>query len=101
MRSRCLTLIALLPSLIASAAEPASVAPFTLPDANGKPVAPLAAKEGKALVVAFVGTECPVNNGYMPRLAELHAKYGPNGVGFVAINSNQQDSPKAVAEHAK
>ena len=36
------------------AAEPASIAPFTLPDADGKPVSPLDAKNQKALVVAFM-----------------------------------------------
>jgi peroxiredoxin/mono/diheme cytochrome c family protein len=77
------------------------VEPFKLPDTSGKQVAPLSTKDQKALVVVFIGIECPINNGYMPRLTELRAKYGSKGVGFVAINSNQQDSPKAVAEHAK
>src|SRR5437016_1272658 len=78
-----------------------AVEPFTLPDAAGKPVAPLGAKDQKALVVVFVGTECPINNAYMPRLVELHNSYKSKGVGLVAINSNQQDMPAAVAEHAK
>jgi peroxiredoxin len=90
-----LALFLLLPA-IAHAVEP-----FTLPDAAGKPVSPLAAKEQKALIVVFIGTECPINNAYMPRLAELQRTYAAKGVGLVAINSNQQDSPKAIAEHAR
>jgi peroxiredoxin/mono/diheme cytochrome c family protein len=78
-----------------------AVEPFTLPDTAGKPVAPLGAKDQKALVVVFVGTECPINNAYMPRLVELNGTYKDKGIGVVAINSNQQDSPKAIAEHAK
>ena len=48
--------------------------------------------------VVFLGTECPVNNAYLPRLAELHRTYAPRDVQFVAVNSNQQDSAARVAE---
>ena len=33
----------------------------------------------KVVVMAFVGTECPLAKLYGPRLAELAAKYGPRG----------------------
>ena len=70
-------LLLLLFSIPAAAAEPpARVQPFTLPDTTGKPVSPLAAKDRKAWVVVFVGTECPINNAYMPRLVELQKEYG-------------------------
>jgi thiol-disulfide isomerase/thioredoxin/mono/diheme cytochrome c family protein len=55
----------------------------------------------KAVVVLFLGTECPVNNAYAPVLAALHEKYGPKSVVFVAVNSNQQDDAAAVAKHAR
>src|SRR5207247_10195120 len=58
-------------------------------------------KDKKAVAVVFLGTECPVNNAYLPRLAELHKTYAPRGVQLVAINANQQDSAARVAEHAK
>jgi hypothetical protein len=54
----------------------------------------------RAVVVLFLGTECPVNNLYIPTLAALHQHYGPQGVLFVGINSNAQDDPSAVARHA-
>ncbi|HUG90040.1 MAG TPA: redoxin domain-containing protein [Planctomycetaceae bacterium] len=53
------------------------------------------------LVVAFVGAECPLAKLYAPRLAELAAEYGPRGVGFVAINANQQDSLAELAHYAR
>src|SRR5207249_10356098 len=34
-------------------------------------------------------------------LRELHAKYQKEGVRFVGINANSQESPKEVAEHAR
>src|SRR5687768_11234866 len=74
------------------AADNATVAPFTLPDAAGKPVPVLGDKNQKAVVVAFIGTECPVNNAYMPVLAKLHGEFKTQDVGFVAINSNRHDT---------
>ncbi len=74
---------------------------FSLKDTAGKVWNLAALKEKKAVVVVFVGTECPVNNSYMPRLAELAKEYEAKGVQFVAINANSQDTPDRVAEHAK
>jgi peroxiredoxin len=78
-----------------------TIADFSLPDADGKPVALVAGKETKATVVIFVGTECPINNLYMPRLAELHAQFAGKGVRFLAINANRHDTAKTIADHAK
>jgi len=57
--------------------------------------------KSKAVVVAFIGTQCPVNNAYMPRLVELEGTYRAKGVQFVAINSNYHDSLDAIKDHAK
>lgn len=57
--------------------------------------------KGKSLVVAFIGTECPVSNAYMRPLKELYEEFATQGVQFVAINSNSQDSVEEVAAHAK
>ena len=59
------------------------------------------ARDARAVVVVFLGTECPVSNAYVPILAALHRLYSPKGVVFVGINSNQQDDATAVAKHAK
>ena len=77
------------------------IAEFTLPDAAGAPVGSGKFKDAKALVVLFVGTECPISNAFMPRLAELSKEYSPRGVQFLAINANRQDSPADVARHFK
>src|SRR5204863_5847403 len=85
--------------VLALGAEPKSSAPlgrkiddFTLPDAAGKPWSLRTSPDAKAIVVLFLGTECPINNAYVPRLAELHKDYAGKGVQFVAINSNHQDT---------
>lgn len=53
------------------------------------------------VVVAFLGTECPVARLYGPRLAELAAEYGPKSVAFVGIDSNQQDTLAEMAGYAR
>jgi peroxiredoxin len=77
------------------------IAEFTLPDTAGKPWSLHATADRKATVVVFLGTECPINNASLPRLAELYKEYEPRGVAFVAINANVQDTPPRVAEHAR
>lgn len=53
------------------------------------------------VVVAFVGTECPVAKLYGLRLAELAGQYEAKKVGFVAIDSNQQDTLAKLAQYAR
>jgi peroxiredoxin len=77
------------------------IAPFELKDVSGKTVSLEDYRAKKAVVVVFVGTECPINNAYMPRLAQLAKEFGPKGVQFLAVNANRQDSVERVAAHAK
>jgi peroxiredoxin len=79
--------------------KPASA--FSLKDTAGKEVSLADFKDKKAVVVIFVGTECPINNAYMPRLAALSNDYAAKDVQFLAINSNRQDTVQRVADHAQ
>src|SRR5438552_18439173 len=102
----CLATTLLLTHLVGAEAKPTSpvgrkIDDFTLADAAGKRWSLRDVQDAKAVVFLFLGTECPINNAYVPRLAELHRLYSPRGVHFVAINANQQDTPQRVAEHAK
>src|SRR5713226_624530 len=79
------------------AAEPTSsigkkIPDLKLPDLRGRKVSLGDFQDKKAVVVFFVGTECPINNAFMPRLTEFDREYGPRGVQFLAVNSNQQDT---------
>ena len=51
------------------------------------------------LVVAFLGTECPLAKLYGPRLEELRGRYAARGVAFVGINSNPNDSTTEIAAY--
>ena len=82
-------------------AKPTAAVSFSLKDVSRHEVALADFNDKKAVVIVFTGTECPVNNYYMPRLKQLHGKYAVKGVQFLAINSNPQDSAEKVADHAK
>ncbi len=74
---------------------------FTLEDFRGTPRSLDDLKDAKLVVVAFMGTECPLANLYTPRLAALAKKLEDRGVAFLGINSNQQDSITEVSAHAQ
>jgi mono/diheme cytochrome c family protein len=54
----------------------------------------------RALVLAFVGTECPISNLYLPGLIELEKKYRPKQVQFLAVYPNAHEDLDQVAAHA-
>ena len=58
-------------------------------------------KDRKALVLVFVGTDCPIANSYAPLLADLGRRFTSRGAQFVAVNANPDEDLKAVAAHAK
>jgi peroxiredoxin len=92
----------------------ASTARALVPPAIGAKVAEVAMKDvsghsrtlgeykgKKAIVVIFLGTQCPIANLYFPTLAEMQKRYADKGVQFLAINSNEQDSFEDVVAHAR
>src|SRR3954462_7757493 len=58
-------------------------------------------QDGRILVVAFVGVECPLSELYAGRLAELAGTFGPRGVAFVGLAPNRRDSADAVGRFAR
>src|SRR5262245_20444559 len=74
---------------------------FALKDTTGKIWALADLKDKKAVVVLFLGTECPINNAFMPRLTELHEKYSDKSVQFLALNPNRQDTPDKIVGHVR
>ncbi len=74
---------------------------FTLPDLEGRPVELRSFRDRKAVVLLFLGIECPRSRAAEPRLADLAASCGPRGVAFLAINSNWNESPREIAEYVR
>ena len=69
-----------------------SIENFTLGSHRGVKWSLNDVSDQQLVVVAFLGTECPLAKLYGPRLAELHQQYGDQGVAFVGVNANTQDS---------
>src|SRR5262249_19346854 len=57
-------------------------------------------KGHRAVVLAFLGTECPVANLYIPGLIELEKKYRPQKVQFLAVYPSEAEDFEQVAAHA-
>ena len=65
---------------------------FQLPTMDGQLVAIDKAPDVKATVVCFLGAECPMVKIYSPRLIAFANQFSAQGVRFVAVNSNRQDT---------
>ncbi len=74
---------------------------FTLPDVHGRNRSLDELADKPLVVVAFLGTECPLARLYAPRLQELSEAYAARGVAFVGIDANQQDSLTEIAAFAQ
>lgn len=107
MRMRCLlacfVVIVICGGLSAGEKTPLGrkVADFTLQDFRGKEHSLAQAKDAKLVVVAFLGTECPLAKLYGPKLAKLAKTFEPRGVAFLGVDSNAQDSIAAMAAFAR
>ena len=73
---------------------------FSLPDLHGQTHS-LDEYQGKLVVVAFLGVDCPLAKNYALRLRDLAAEFEPKGVAFVGIDSNVQDSLTEIATYAR
>ena len=78
-----------------------AVSPFQLKDYRGKPYSLSDFQDSRLVVAVFLGTECPLAKLYAPRLAKLSVEFSSQGVSFIGINSNQQDSLTEIAGHAR
>ena len=70
---------------------------FSLKDHQGKVWDTAELADKKLLVIAFMGTECPLARLYAGRLEELADSFQKESVQFLMVNSNQQDSLAEIA----
>ncbi len=74
---------------------------FALQDLHGKSHSLSDYNDRQAIVVCFLGTECPLAKLYGPRLQKLYEQFSPRGVGFLGISSNSQDSITELAAYTR
>jgi peroxiredoxin len=77
------------------------IAEFALRDYRGREWSLSELADRRLVVVAFLGTECPLAKLYASRLNELAEQYGPQGVAFLGIDSNRQDSLTEILHYAR
>ncbi len=73
--------------------------PFTLLDCNGQPQSLLDFDDSPLVVLAFLGTECPLAKLYGKRLQRLQDEFADKGLKVVAINSNEQDTLSEMRQY--
>jgi len=78
----------------------ATIADFTLPDADGKERSLNSLKGKNGTVFIFVAVQCPVSNAYNERMEKLAQDYKARGISVVGINSNTGEAADAVKAHA-
>jgi len=73
---------------------------FTLRDFYGKEHS-LDDCDANLVVVAFLGTQCPLAKLYGPRIEALNQRFGGRSVAFLGINSNTQDAITQISAYAR
>jgi peroxiredoxin len=78
------------------------VTAFSVPDTVGKnrTQAEWAEAKSKAVVLIFLGLECPVSNGYAPEMARLAAAWADKGVTVWGVHPDPDVTAEAAAKHA-
>ncbi|MGZ0167761.1 MAG: redoxin domain-containing protein [Planctomycetales bacterium] len=89
-----------------SAAESASqigkrITTFSAKDFRGRTHTLDEYSDSKVIVLAFLGTECPLAKLYGPRLASISKKYADKGVTILGVNSNRHDSITEISAYAR
>ncbi len=74
---------------------------FRLNDSRGKEHSLAEFESEKIVVIAFLGTECPLAKLYGPRLETLADEFAADGVAFIGINSNTHDSNSEIAAYVQ
>jgi peroxiredoxin len=74
---------------------------FALQDFRGKSHSLSDYNDQQAIVLCFLGTECPLVRLYGPRVQKLSEQFSPRGVAFLGISSNSQDSITELAAYAR
>lgn len=92
-----LSIVSLYFPTVGAAIAGTEVADFRLPDHTGKEHALKDLADHDLVVVAFLGTECPLAKLYAGRLQTIADDYAKRGVAVVAVMSNAQDSLAKIA----
>ena len=74
---------------------------FAVKTVEGMELASSALRGARATVVGFVSAKCPVANAYNQRMIALYKEFSIQGVEFVLVNSNSNETAAEMRIHAK
>lgn len=75
-------------------------ASLSIPDIDGVPRFPFR-PEGKASVLFFITTDCPISNSYAPEIQRICAEYGPKKVSCHLVYVDPDLTVADVRKHFK
>lgn len=96
-----LVIIAASGEIVAADAPLGQIPPFKLRDVEGRDATLDDWSGKKAVVLFFVGAECPVSNGYSPLMQRMAEKYAPLGVACWAVHCDPTVDAESAAAHAQ
>ena len=74
---------------------------FSLQDAQGMTHTRKSWQAAPAVVLLFLGIECPVANGYAPEMTRLAQEFADRGVVFVGVHGDPDVTAKLATQHAR
>lgn len=96
-----LLIVAASGEIVAADAPLGQIPPFKLRDVDGRDATLDDWSNKKAVILFFVGAECPVSNGYSPLMQRLADKYAPNGVACWAVHCDPTIDAESAAAHSQ
>jgi peroxiredoxin len=74
---------------------------FSLEDTAGTKHGRHEWRDKKAVLLLFIGLDCPVSNGYAPEMQRLVENYATRGVACYAVHADPDVTAEMAATHAK
>jgi len=97
---RAITILGMLGLLGVCGADKAAKS-LSIADIDGRKCEPLNPGEGRANVLFFVRTDCPISNGYAPEITRIEKQYGAEKINFYIVYAMRDLSEPAAREHMK
>jgi peroxiredoxin/mono/diheme cytochrome c family protein len=73
---------------------------LALADTSGVIHSPAEWVDRQAIVLFFLGMQCPVSNAFAPEMQRLSDVYGPKGVAFLGVHPDPDVTAEAAEKHA-
>ena len=76
------------------------MAPIHVKDLSGEARA-IPDPHGKATVLIFITTDCPISNSYVPEINRIYAQYSPRDVAFYIVYADPTVSRDEMRRHSR